>query len=129
MKVLNGGGWSTPRPGRFAPGKETRYPLYKWLCGPQGSSGRVRKVSPALEFDPRTVQPVGSCYTDSYPGPQYVMYDSEWCFGVSKDGSSHDLKAGAILIFTWERRKKTTKNLSTAGVAADILTQHLLNTC
>jgi hypothetical protein len=24
ISVLDGGGWSTPRPGRFAPGKETR---------------------------------------------------------------------------------------------------------
>jgi hypothetical protein len=30
------GGWSTPRPDRFIPGKETRYPLYRRLGGPQG---------------------------------------------------------------------------------------------
>ena len=35
-----------PRPGRFTTGKETRYPLYKRLDGPQGRSGRVRKISP-----------------------------------------------------------------------------------
>jgi hypothetical protein len=40
------GGWSTPRPGRFTPGKETRHPLYRWLGGPQGRSGRVRNISP-----------------------------------------------------------------------------------
>ena len=40
--VLDEGGWSTPRPGRFTPGKETRYPLYRRLCGPQGRSGRVQ---------------------------------------------------------------------------------------
>jgi ribosomal protein L3 len=34
--------WSTPRPGRFTPEKETQYPLYKRLGGPQGRSGRVR---------------------------------------------------------------------------------------
>jgi hypothetical protein len=37
--ALNGGGWSTPRPGHFTPGKETRYPLYRRLGGPQGRSG------------------------------------------------------------------------------------------
>ena len=37
------GGWLTPRPGRFTPGKETRYPLYRRLGGPQDRSGRVRK--------------------------------------------------------------------------------------
>ena len=33
---LDGDGWSTPRPGRFTPGKVTLYPLYRRLCGPQG---------------------------------------------------------------------------------------------
>jgi hypothetical protein len=32
------GGWSTPRPNRFTPEKETRWPLYRWLRGPQGRS-------------------------------------------------------------------------------------------
>ena len=45
------------------PGK-TRYPLYKKLGGPRGRCGRVRKMSPPPGFDPRTVQPVASCYTD-----------------------------------------------------------------
>jgi hypothetical protein len=53
-----------PRPGRFTPGKETRYPFYRRLGGPQSRSGRVRKISPQLGFDPRTVQPVASRYTD-----------------------------------------------------------------
>jgi hypothetical protein len=45
------------------PGK-TRYPLYRRLSGPQGRSGRVRKISPPPAFDPRTVQPVANRYTD-----------------------------------------------------------------
>ena len=57
------GGWLTPRPGRFTP-KKSRYPLYRWLGGPQGRSGRLRKISPPPGFDPRTVQPVASRYTD-----------------------------------------------------------------
>ena len=32
--VLDAGGWSAPRPGRFTPGKETRYPLYRRLGRP-----------------------------------------------------------------------------------------------
>ena len=43
----------TPRPGRFTPGK-TRYPLYRRLGGPQGRSGRGRKISPPPGFDPRS---------------------------------------------------------------------------
>ena len=31
---------------------------------PQGRSGQVRKISPLPGFDPRTVQPVASRYTD-----------------------------------------------------------------
>ena len=45
------------------PGK-TRYPFYRRLCGPQGQFGQVRKISPPTGFDPRTVQPVASRYTD-----------------------------------------------------------------
>jgi hypothetical protein len=52
----------------YTPGK-TRYPLYRKLGGRQGRSGKVRKFSPALGFDPRTVQPVGSRYTDNATGP------------------------------------------------------------
>jgi hypothetical protein len=57
-------GWLAPRPGRFTPGKETRYPLYRRLGGSQGPSGRLRKISPQPGFDSRTVQPVASRYTD-----------------------------------------------------------------
>ena len=39
------GGWLTPHPRRFTPGKETRYPLYRRLDGPQGQSRRLREVS------------------------------------------------------------------------------------
>ena len=62
--ALNESGWLTPRPGRFTPGKETRYPLYRRLGGPQGRSGRVRNISSPIGFDPRTVQPVASRYAD-----------------------------------------------------------------
>jgi hypothetical protein len=51
--ALEGDAWSTPRPGRFTPGK-TRYPLYRRLGGPEGWSGRVRKTLPPPGFDPRT---------------------------------------------------------------------------
>jgi hypothetical protein len=56
-------GWvvnATPWP--LYSGKETRYSLYRRLGGPQDRSERVRKMSPG--FDPWTVQPVASRYTD-----------------------------------------------------------------
>jgi hypothetical protein len=77
------GGWLTPRPGRFSPGKETRYPLYRRLCGPQGRSGRVRKISPPLEFDPRTVQPVAShCTVWTIPARRNVQFHLLNCVGL-----------------------------------------------
>ena len=50
-------------PAALTPGK-TRYPLYRRLGGPQGRSRRMWKISPLPGFDPRTVQPVASRYTD-----------------------------------------------------------------
>jgi hypothetical protein len=50
-------------PAALPPGK-TRYPLYRRPGGPQGRSGRGRKISPPTRFDPRTVQPVALRYTD-----------------------------------------------------------------
>ena len=59
----------TPRP-LFTPGK-TRYPSYRRLGGPQCRSGQVRKISPPPGFDPRTVQPVASRYTDYATRPTF----------------------------------------------------------
>ena len=50
-------------PAALTPGK-TRYPLYTRLGGPQGRFGQLRKISPTPAFDPLTVQPVVSRYTD-----------------------------------------------------------------
>ena len=42
---------------------KTRFSLYRRLGGPQGRSGRVRKISTLPEFDTCTVHPVASHYT------------------------------------------------------------------
>jgi hypothetical protein len=55
---------SASRSGRYLPPGKTRYTLYRRLDGPQGRSGQLRKISPKPGFDPRTVQPVASRYTD-----------------------------------------------------------------
>jgi len=44
--------------------EKTRRPLYRRPGGPQGRFGRLRKISPTSGFDPRTVKPVASRYTD-----------------------------------------------------------------
>ena len=51
-----------PRRGHFTPGNKP-VPIVKEAEGPQGSSERVRKILPAIGFDPRTVQLVVSPYT------------------------------------------------------------------
>jgi hypothetical protein len=62
--ALDGGvGGQSHAPTASPPGM-TRYPLYGRLGGPQGQSGRMRKTSPPLGFDPPTAQPVGSRHTD-----------------------------------------------------------------
>jgi len=61
-----------PRPGRFTPGQEIGYPLYRRLGGPEGRSGWVWKISTPKGFNPRTVQPVASRYAD-YTTPVHVL--------------------------------------------------------
>jgi hypothetical protein len=61
--ALEGGGWSAPRPGRFTPGKDP-VPIVQeagWASGPVWKS--AKNLFPT-GFDPRTVQPVVSRYTD-----------------------------------------------------------------
>ena len=63
--ALEGGEGSASRPGCSIPPGKTRYQMYRRLGGPQGRSGQVQKISPPPpRFDPRTVQPVASRYTD-----------------------------------------------------------------
>ena len=44
--------------------ERTRYLLYRRLSGPQDQSGLVQEKSLPLGFNPWTVQPVASCYTN-----------------------------------------------------------------
>ena len=72
LGTLDGVGGQHHAPAAFTPGK-TRYQLYRRLVGPLSRSGRVRKISPPPGFDPRTFQPVASCYTDyTISTPEFV---------------------------------------------------------
>ena len=57
-------GWSTPRPGRFTPGKDP-VPI---VLEAGGAAGPVwtgaENIAPPPGFDPRTVQPVACRYTE-----------------------------------------------------------------
>ena len=50
-------------PAALPPGKN-QYLMYRRLGGPKDRSEQVRKISPQLEFSPRTVQSLASLYTD-----------------------------------------------------------------
>jgi hypothetical protein len=72
--ALDGSGWSTPRPGRFNPGKEARYPLYRRLGGPRDRSVRVRNISPATGIrSPDRPALSESLYRQGYSGPPYPV--------------------------------------------------------
>jgi hypothetical protein len=58
-------------PAVLPPGN-AQYPLYRRLGGPQGRSGRLWKISPPPGYDPLTVQPVASRYTD-YAIPDHKL--------------------------------------------------------
>jgi hypothetical protein len=69
--ALDEGGGQLHAPAALPPEKKTRYPMYRRPVGPQGRSGRLRKISPPPGFDPRTIQPVASRYTDyAIPAPR-----------------------------------------------------------
>ena len=64
--------WLTPRPGRFTSWNETRYPLCRRLGGPQGWSGRVRKISPPQDPNPGSFSPQQVAIpTELYPGRHF----------------------------------------------------------
>jgi hypothetical protein len=87
-------------PAALPPGK-TQYPLYRRLDGPQGRSGRVRKISPQPEFDPRTFQPVASEL--SYPGP-IILSRECWCYYIFqklKDFSKIGCVSENRALFLW----------------------------
>jgi len=61
--ALAGIGGHRNAPAALPPG-ETQYPFYRKLGGSQNRNGQVQKMSPPPAFDPQTVQPVASRYTD-----------------------------------------------------------------
>ena len=63
--ALDGGGWWTPRPRPIYPPVKTRTHCIGGWVGPRaGLDGCGKSRPPPPGFDPRTVQPVASRYTD-----------------------------------------------------------------
>ena len=75
---------SASRPGRSLPPGKTRYPLCMRLGGPQDRSGQVRKISPPQGFNPRTVRPVASRYSDYATRPTILSMVGKFCFTNTK---------------------------------------------
>ena len=64
---------ATSRP--FCPRNYTRYSLQMRLVGPRGWSGRLRKISSPSDFEPRTVPPVPSSYSDwAIPAVHFFLW-------------------------------------------------------
>ena len=61
--MLSGDGWSMHTSAALPLGKNP-YQMYQWMSDAQGQFGWVRKITPPLEFEPRTIQSIMSCYTD-----------------------------------------------------------------
>ena len=85
--ALEGGEGPASRPGPSLPPGKTLYLLHRRLVGLQGRSGQVWKTSPPPGFDPRTVQPVASRYTNYATRPtQTYNQDVNWLvlYGVPR---------------------------------------------
>jgi hypothetical protein len=68
--ALDGGGWSTPRPGRFTLGERPGAHCIGGGVGPRADLDGRGKSRPPTGFDPRTVQSVASGYTGcAFPAP------------------------------------------------------------
>jgi hypothetical protein len=62
--ALGGGGWSTPRPGRFIPSKRPITCFIGGWVGPRTGLDGCGKYLSSLGFDPPTVQLVACRYTN-----------------------------------------------------------------
>jgi hypothetical protein len=67
ISALDGGKWSTKRPGRFTPDTESRYPLYGWDPGPVWT-GAENLASTGIRSPDRPARSE-SLYRLRYPGP------------------------------------------------------------
>ena len=89
------------------PPRKTRYPLYRRLGGPQGRYGRVWKISPPRGFDPRTVQPVASRYTNcANPAPYWLCNTSS----ANVEGTSdHRCSVASVTLVPLQRTHQNSR--------------------
>jgi hypothetical protein len=81
ISVLVGGGWSTPRPGRFTAGKESRYPRTGGWVGHGAALDVSEKSRLHRGFESQTMQPVVSLDTDyAIPAALRYLYNENYRF-------------------------------------------------
>jgi hypothetical protein len=77
---LDRGGWSTPRPGRFPPGKDTRHLTYMRLGGHRGRTRKFRKISPPTGIRaPKRPDRIEPLHRLRYPGPRRYIEQDDKC--------------------------------------------------
>ena len=77
--ALEGGEWSSERPGRTLPPGKSRYPFYRRVGGPQSRYGRAENLVPT-GIRSRGVQPVAqSLYRRSYPAHTQNIISGNKC--------------------------------------------------
>ena len=69
--TIDESGWLTPRPGCFTPGKA---PVIHFTGSLVGSRAGVENLASLLGFDPRTVKPVASRYTDCFMTARFPLH-------------------------------------------------------
>jgi hypothetical protein len=121
---------ATPRP--LYPGKQSRHPLYRRLDGPHGRSERVRKISPPPGFDPRTVQPVASRYTDwatpadsCFIKPYKTFYCVSACNTYHTAHTTVSLRMNPKRFETCRRRKTLNINLENCAFCWYVLYHYI----
>jgi hypothetical protein len=90
-----------PRPCRFTPAKETRYPLHGKLGGPQYRSGLVPKILPLPLFNPPTVQPEAIAIPTELSGPTSSEVNNVKQLEITlKNGTLKNIKLQKLQTFT-----------------------------
>jgi hypothetical protein len=105
--ALDGGGWWTPRPGRFTLGKETRYALYSTVRAPHVRFGRMRKNSLSTGTQSPDHPARGQC-TLSHVRRGYAQ-------SRKTSVAIRSLKAG-IEPWTWRSRSRSTNRSMSQGL-------------
>ena len=102
ISVVDGNGWSTPRPDRCTPRKEAWYPLYRRLGGSQSRYERAQKISPPTgNRSPDCPVRSQSPHRLSYPGP------------YNNNNNNMQVRKEAVWGQRTDRRRKPTKRSET----------------